>query len=96
MFITTNKKIATAPFATNQITTTTARGVALVDQAMRLTPLTVLYQSLEGVEPGTTVYVPGECMKHKWATDIYEHEDGTKFILVPQDLVCAVKFPEGK
>lgn len=93
-FTTVNKKIATAPFPTNQIKSTIKAGVALIEQSNMLTPLKVLYPSNEGIPAGVTVYVPGECMKHKWANEVYTTEDGTKFILVPMDMAVGFTPPD--
>lgn len=93
-FTTVNKLVATEPFPSTQIKSTIKAGVALIEQTVQLTPLKVLYPENNGITPGSILWVPGEYMKLKWATDVFTAIDGTKFILVPVDKVVAYSMPE--
>ncbi len=84
-----NDFIAVLPFETTAIRTQVASGVAFIKQRQELTKLTVVLPSAD-FEPGDFIWVLGEAMKHKYATDVYENE-GKRFILVPKDQIRAIE-----
>lgn len=87
MLYTTNKKIAITPFEKHEVKSVRMHGLALMDHMVRLEKATVVFPSHD-MPAGLTVYMHGESVKHKWATEVFEH-DGKKFILAPQELVVA-------
>jgi len=93
---TLNGWIGTTPFPEVNIKSTTIRGMALIDQTNKLTELKVLFEAYgsDGKQlfnPGNKVYVKGEAMKHQWAGEVLQLEDGTKYILIPFSIVVAGK-----
>ncbi len=92
MIHTVNKKLAVAPFAIREVKTKRVSGVALMEHLVQLEKTTVLFPNQLGVPPGTVIYVAGENVKHKWASEVFTH-DGVQFIVLPEDLVIAFEPP---
>jgi|SRR6185312_16149128 len=96
--ITVNDWVATTPFSEVNVTTSTQRGVAMIKQATKLTKLTTVAEARfnDGtiVAAGTTVYVKGDTMKHQWASEVLEADDGSKFIMIPRQMICAIELPQ--
>lgn len=89
--ITVNDWIATVPFPETNIKTSVTRGVALIQQTLKLTKLEVVKKAVlnDGniLNRGNFIFVKGDAMKHQWATDILEDEDGIKYILIPKNIL---------
>ncbi len=97
--VTVNDWIAVTPFPTVNVTSTARRGVALPDQTLKLTQLTVLCDAYAAdgkhvAEKGNKLYVKGDAMKHQWAGEVLTMDDGTKYILIPKSIVVAVDVTE--
>lgn len=91
---TLNDWVAVTPFPEHEVKSVVRRGVALIEQTIQLTKLTVLTDAhaVDGshlFQKGNVVYVRGEAMKHQWSTEVMKMEDGTPFILIPKSIIVA-------
>lgn len=98
MLTTTNKRVACAPFEKNEIKSTIRHGLAVMDHLVKLEKTTVVfpYKSSNGeggVEEDTVVYLPGDSVKQKWASEVFTHNE-TRFILVPVEQIVAYEGAE--
>jgi hypothetical protein len=88
---TVNDWIATTPFPESGIKTGIRRGVAVIEQATKLTELIVVLPNVEtDVKVGDKVYVKGEAFKHQWSGEVFDSDEGVKFILIPKSIIVAV------
>lgn len=92
MFVTVNKKLAVAPFEVRDVKTKRVGGVALMEHLVQLEKTVVVFPNAMGIPPGTEIFVSGDSVKHKWASEVFEHE-GQKFVIMPEDLVVAFTAP---
>lgn len=83
-----NKKIAVKPFPNRENKTTTAHGLSLLEYNQALAETEVVFGGNHSFLIGTKIFVIGEAVKHKWASEIYRHE-GVEFILLPEEQVQA-------
>lgn len=97
--ITVNKRLACKPHEKISMNTTQVnRGLALPEEKSKLFIVEVLFDHFDrdgkySVQKGTKLYLNYDAFRHDFNRQIYTHDDGTKFILVPEDLIVAVSPP---
>ena len=96
-----NNRVAVTPFAKISPTVGVCNGVAQVEQRIRLQKLTVVYPPERTdttkhycFKAGGFVYLRQADSTMPWRSEVYEIEEGKKFILVPCERIEAYEPPD--
>jgi hypothetical protein len=95
--VTQNNWIAVTPFAQVGIKTRMSPGLALMEHTVELQKLTVVFELQDDqfrtiFVPGDEVFLKSDAQKHQWMSEVYTAPDGTKYILIPRNLIVGVNY----
>lgn len=87
-----NRHIACEPFKTTDIKLEVKSGFATLAQKTSLTKLKVLAGTSD-IPNGSFIFLPSEHCKMPWAQKdkVFKLENGTEFILVPEEMILLVE-----
>lgn len=98
-FCTVNKKIACKPSEKHSMEAPKVRhGFAMTDDRQRLFVVETLFRhacvingQFSVLPPGTKLHLPSDAYTHEWNRRVLNREDGSQFILVPEELIIAIE-----
>lgn len=91
---TINRLVACKPFEVTSNRTEISKGLALIEQKIKLSKTEVLYVYTSdnlALFPKDLVYIRGEHVRMAWAKEVFLNENNDKFILVPVDCIISIE-----